>query len=95
MNSFIEVLNEEKEKGLEVIENCDIKLLIGEVLSGKPVIAEIQWNRYITHYVVIRGVKGNIKVVDPLDGYRSMYSSWLERAIDLGHGKKFFSLEPK
>ena len=93
MNSFLEVLNEEKEKGLEVIEDCNLRLLIDEVLLGRPVIAETQWSGYITHYVVIRGVKGNVYLIDPLRGYRRVYSKWLENIIDIGHGKNFFSLE--
>lgn len=53
MNSFFEVFNTEKEKSLEVVENCDMHLLIDEVLIERLVIAEIQYSGYITHYVVI------------------------------------------
>ena len=95
MNSFLEVLNEEKEKGLEVIEDCNLRLLIDEVLLGRPVIAETQWSGYITHYVVIRGVKGNvIYFIDPRNksGYRKEHKSWLKKNLKLLSGKNFFSV---
>ena len=94
MNSFFEVFNKEKEKGLEVVENCDLRLLIDEILMGRPVIAEIQYSGYITHYVVIRGVKGNVVYfIDPLDrsGYRREHKSWLKQNLKLKTGRNFFS----
>lgn len=95
MSSFFEVIDKEKKKGLEVVENCNIQLLIDEVLLGKPVIAEIRWSGYITHFVVIRGIKGNvIYLVDPLSksGYRREHKSWLEENLSLKSGKNFFSV---
>ena len=95
MNSFFEVLAEEKERGLEVIENCTLELLINEILAGRPVIAEVNWRGYITHFVVIRGVKGNvIYLIDPLEksGYRREHRKWFEKDISLKVGKNFFSI---
>ena len=95
MNSFLEVLNEEKEKGLEIIESCNLRLLIDEVLMGRPVIAEVQWSGYITHYIVIRGIKGNVVYfLDPLckSGYRREHKSWLKENLNLKLGKNFFSI---
>ena len=95
MRSFLEVFDKEKGKGLEVVENCDMRLLIDEVLTGKPVIAEVQWSGYITHYMVIRGIKGNIVyLVDPLckSGYRREHKNWLEKNLNLKFGKNFFSV---
>lgn len=95
MNSFFEVLNEEKKKGLEVIENWNFKSLINEILMGKPVIAEVQWSGYITHFVVIRGIKRNIiYFIDPLDksGYQREYKNWFEKKLQLKLGKNFFSV---
>jgi hypothetical protein len=97
VNSFLEVLNQEKEKGLEVINSCDLRLLIQEILLGKPVIAEVQCSGYITHLIVIRGIKGNmIHFLDPLEksGYRKEHKSWLKENLKLKVGKNFFSLSP-
>lgn len=95
MNSFLEVLNEEKKKGLEVIEDCNLRLLINEVLMGRPVIAEVQWSGYITHFIVIRGIKGNvIYFLDPLDksGYRREHKNWIKENLNLKSGKNFLSV---
>jgi hypothetical protein len=95
VNSFLEILHEEKEKGLEVIESCDLKLLIDEILMGRPVIAEIRWSGYISHIIVIRGIKGNIVYfIDPLykSGYRKEHKDWLKENLKLRVGKNFFSI---
>lgn len=95
MNSFLEVLNEEKKKGLEVIEDCNLRLLFNEVLRGRPVIAEVQWTGYITHFIVIRGIKGNvIYFLDPFNksGYRKEHKSWVEKNLKLKSGKNFLSV---
>jgi hypothetical protein len=95
VDSFFEVLNQEKEKGLEVIENCGIDMLLNEIYIGRPVICEINFSEYITHFVVVRGIKGNvIYFIDPLDksGYQREHKNWFEKKLQLKLGKSFFSV---
>ena len=95
IDSFFEVLEQEKKKGLEVIKDCKIETLINEVIAGKPVICEINWKEFITHFVVIRGIKGNmIYFIDPAskNGYKKEHKEKFKRMMNLEYGKSFFSL---
>lgn len=95
VNSFFEILNQEKKRGLEIVERANIDVLLNEVRLRRPVICETIWEGYITHFWVIRGFKGGmVYVVDPMsrNGYKRMGRKWIQEKIDLGHGKNFFSV---
>jgi hypothetical protein len=94
LKSFIKVLQEERGmRGVEVVERCDLDELLEEVIEGRPVVCEVKFSRFLTHALVIRGVKNNIVyVVDPLRGYYRLFRQELEDQIDLGYMKNALSL---
>ncbi len=97
LTSFLQILEEEKGKDeVVVIDGCRLEDLLHEVSEGRPVICEVKLRAFITHAIVMRGLRDNmVYVVDPLGGYERIPRQQLEEKIDLGYMKNALSLVPK
>lgn len=99
-NGKIEVDKEYFKKALEkgannqIIENIEAADFKKYIDQNLPIIAMTD-KRGMLHDVVIRGYKNNMfKIVDPVKGYRSIYSNKLESLVNTRYGNSLIVVKP-